>query len=180
MFTDYPETKRGWLNLLKEQGEKRGIEVDLHIGEQAFIIENGVIGRVRATLKQSPPMNFVVDDERKFLKQDGLEKHGQDHMYTVMLDVDNRGQFDPDTDRFYPLPKRILESTEWVKRKPSDGHYLLKVNPYQKPVERWQNDWSKLFNPDSNGKNPGRYSDGGPDPPPQVAQLQKIAEKIES
>lgn len=173
MPTDYPFVKRAWLNLLKKEGEKRGIDVDIHYSKQAFIIENSVIGRVRATLEQPTPMNFNVNEERKFLKQGGLENYN--HLYTVMLDIHDQRQFDPDIDSFYPLPKRVLQSRRWVKQKPSDGVYLLKINPYKKPIQRWKNDWSKLFNPGSDGDSAGPSSNR--DPPSKVAQLQNIAEK---
>lgn len=171
-MTNYRRAKNDWLKLFKEQAEDRGITVDT--SDHHFKVEKEVIGKVRATWNQHPPINLGVSDEVKFIETE--EIGGFSHLYLVLLDIEDGYQFDPSTDDFYPIRKSILQNDDWVKQKPSDGRYLLKIDPRDNPIKRWRNDWSLLFSPDSGG------SSSGPEAPPansKVAELQDIAKGLE-
>lgn len=166
--------KREFTNSLTERAADESTPV---VGRDfpSFLLENGVAGHVRATVRQSNPIKLNVDEEVDFIRS---EDHGEvEYVYLVLLDCQHPHRFSPPSDDFYPIPARILTNKSFVIRKPSDGHYLLTIDLDSYPAKRWRNDWNALFNPDQD-----REKDAGNEPSglraenkSQPTELQQIA-----
>lgn len=173
----YNRPKRDFNDELRERADQENISID-QTGFPAFQLENGVTANVRATVQQPNPINFNVDQEIQFIRSN--DRDDNIDVFLVILDLRNRCEFDPSKDHFYPIPERILTNGDFVTRKPSDGHQLLKIDLRKPPVRKWKDDWSALFEPTEGFSNQAGNDPGfGPDDP-NGSPLQEIARKYES
>lgn len=168
--------KRDFTNCLIERAAGEDVPV---VGRDfpSFLLQNGVAGHVRATVRQSNPIKLDVDEEVEFIQ--GGDNGDVKYVYLVLLDCHHPHQFSPTQDDFYPIPARILTNSSFVIQKPSDGHYLLTIDLNGYPAKRWRNDWSALFNPDQDREsNPeDELSEASADSGSQPTELQQIARR---
>lgn len=175
-MTQHSLAKREWLELLETECAERGVGVTRD--EFDFLLENDVIGKVRATCDQSPPFKMGVTEELEFIEEGNAEEYSQ--MYLVLVDIHDTVTFDASVDDFYPIRQSILQNNRFITKKKSDGRYLLTIDPQKLPMKKWKNDWSRLFSSDSDDNS--EVWDGGTGSPPsnsKVAELQEIASTIE-
>lgn len=140
-MTNYPGAKQDWMDLLKIQSDDR--DVDLKIDEFDFLTRENIIGKVRATCDQDPPINLYVTKEIEFINNTDLSEYSE--FYTVVLDIHTPWKFDPKSDDFYPIHKITLENPTFVSEKKSDGEQLLKFSPDDPPFRKWRSNWDLLF-----------------------------------
>lgn len=173
-MTSYNHSKRRFVQHVSERCKEREREI---VGTDfpAFLLDNGVAANVRGTVCQSNPIKLNVDAEIEFMNKD----HQGDitETYLALLDLVDQNGFDPSNEDVYFIPESALRNDEFVKRKPSDGHYLLTIDLSTFPAKRWRNNWSALFPSEDDGVqrcseegNPGFENNEA-----SISNLQRIA-----
>mgnify|MGYP006298251511 CR=1 FL=1 len=138
-MTDYPLEKREALVDLAQRGRARRYDPQVLVQEEVIRDGNRMVARVRATKQQGATPKFAVDDEVRANLTDFSEA------YTVVLKLRSDGEWDTDTDDFYPIP------VSSIKREARQAGAKQQVQINLGEYTRYRNDISRLF-PDENGE----------------------------
>lgn len=131
--------KISFLEWLQREARKRGYDPEFDRDGRFLYEQPFIILRTRASVQQSSPFKFKVNDEVN------ADVTAFRNAYSVVLDIHSPSDFDPSLNDFYPLTLRhYRESTNQDK----NGDYPISISLDDK---RWKNSVNYLFPPDDFG-----------------------------
>jgi hypothetical protein len=145
-----PQAIHDWLDQLEEKADEFDVSVSIRPNEIfQFVIdgEQPTIGKVRYSAAENRDYSDDADTQYIWQRFDReLEKIDSDpeqQVVAIQLDVNNKEEYDPETDNFLVLPQELLD-----KETSPEGNVKISIKgpgEYVAPFNGRANHWQSLF-----------------------------------